>query len=333
MPEFAPIDIPQGPLITPHIPNITGAEDPKLEDPGAGIVAAAAKGAEINGRVRAMESQLLKLQLYEQNKDIEHGLATQRMAQQASEYQQNMFLKSADNARLQADSDFKQRKYYDGMKDYSAYSSAMQGIDLDSPTAWNEATRIASEHPEGANLPGARKMLYYVGDQYNKRTAAQKASAATDQKEILNYVNHFNWQGFKPTTEPLDNPNYWVPAYKTKPDGTPDLDEKGQMQIDPDHKTYMIGKDQQGNPRYLTQPTPIINDYINRWQKVKAAANKQQITDPLNGIKPYPVDQTGGTAGAIPLPTDKSQLIQHQPYTLNDGSVRTWNGATLVPVQ
>ncbi len=294
MPEFAPIEVPQGPLITPHTPNITGAEWPRLENVGNEIVAAAAKGAEINGRTRALENRLLAMQLAEQNKDIEHGLAVQRMAQQASQFAQNLFLKDKSIQSLVDERNWKERKYSDSMDDLGAYANALSKVDRNSPTAWNDAMSITADHAIGANTPGGRRYLQGLGDEVNKRTASLQTAAINDQKSIERTLREWNWQGFQPTSDPLVHPEWWRPAYKTDDAGNVVKDAQGNPVVDPNNKTYMIGVDQLKQPHYITRPTGEIDAITARYQRNQAALNREQVTDPTLGLHRYPVDASGG---------------------------------------
>jgi hypothetical protein len=300
MPEFAPIEVPQGPLITPHIPNITGAETPKLYDAGASIVAAAAKGAEINGRVRSMESRLLAMQLDEKNKDIEHGLAVQRMAQQAGIAERNASERALiDSARI-ADMQFKQNWKEQTASDYSGLVEEVSkaGVKPGDSNYWPTILDIESRHSKGALTPAGRTLHNLHGSEFNKAAAAEANAAYAEDRNVKSDIKGLDWHGLMPTTAIFDNPAVWQDADWMDNTGKPVIDPVTKQPLKA--KTVFLGKNQTGVDQYLTLPVDDYQRYMARWNHAQTRLSnlQEQIRDPYGQIPVFPVDSTGG--GGMP---------------------------------
>ena len=334
MPEFAPIEVQSGPLIQAHVPNITGAEWPKFENVGAEIVSAAAKGAEINGRTRKMEEQIMAMQLAEKNKDIEHDMAMQRMAQGGYLAEKRLASQELVNQARISDYEFKQNKYYGAIDDYQNLLEEVHTAKLDpkDPDYWAKLVDIESRHSAGAMTPAGRQLHRINGMDRNKAAKAEADSAFAEQRSILNDTKMLDWHGLKPTTAIWDSEGQWGEKIETDNNGNPVLDpvtKQPKMA-----KFIQLGTDMAGKPQFMTLPKDEWQQKFNRYQTNQRKLNSlpEQIidrTDPANPIEPYAVDRTGG-GGALPLPSDKSQMILHQPYTVN-GKNYMWDGTKLVP--
>jgi hypothetical protein len=302
-----PFDVTSGPLIQAHVPNLTEPGWPKLENVGAEIVAAAAKGAEINGRSRQLERQLLALELADKNKTIEHGIAMERMSLTADIAQKNALLREMDIKSLMSERDYKQRKYYDSINDLGNYSAELAELDKNDPNWWNNALNVASKHPEGFNTPAGRRLIQSNASDFNKKTASEANAAYAEQRAVERDIKSLDWQGFPATSKPFDMPDMWQTQTK--------LDPATGKQVPTGNKFFPLGQDRTGQTYYLTLPETKYNEYQKRWNHSQDRLNKvgQQITDPVNQIYPYPVDPSGGGGSTQYGSAAQAKAAGHQP--------------------